>query len=56
MKVEELEVDRLYQFVCSDITNLSMYHRGDDRKWCETKYKPGTESEYAIWEVSQFIN
>ena len=40
MKVEEPEEDRLYQFVCSDITNLFMYRRGHGRKWCETKYKP----------------
>ena len=40
MKVEELEVDRLYQSVCSDITNWYVYRGGHGRKWCETKYKP----------------
>jgi len=33
-----------------------VYHGGHGRKWCETKYKPGTASEYYIWEVSQFVN
>jgi hypothetical protein len=58
MQVEELEGDRLYQSVCSDITNLYeyMYRGGHGRKWCETKHKPGTECEYGIWEVSQSIN
>jgi len=56
MEVEELEVDILYQSVCYDITNLYVYHGGHGRKWCETKYKPGTASEYYIWEVSQFVN
>jgi len=40
MKVKELEVDRLYQSVCSDITNWYVYRGGHGRKWCETKYKP----------------
>ena len=48
MKVEEIEVDRLYRSVCSDVTNLFMYHRGHGRKWCETEHKPGTEIEYGI--------
>ena len=56
MKVEGLEVYRLYRFVCYDITNFYVYHGGHSGKWCETKYKRGTESEYGIWEVSQFIN
>jgi hypothetical protein len=47
MKVEELEVDRLYQSVCYDITNLYVYHGGHGRKWYKTKYNPGTESEIA---------
>jgi hypothetical protein len=48
MGVEELEIDRLYQSVCSDIINFYVYHGGHGRKWCETKYKTGTESEYGI--------
>jgi len=48
MKVEGLEVDRLYQSVCTDITNLFMYRRGHGRKWCGTNYKPGTVVEYGI--------
>jgi hypothetical protein len=32
MKVEELEVDRLYQFVCFDITNLYVYQGGKAEK------------------------
>jgi hypothetical protein len=48
MKVEELVVDRLYQSVCSDIFIFYMYRGGHGRKWRETKYKPGTESEFGI--------
>jgi hypothetical protein len=47
---------RVYKSVYSDITNLCMYHEESGRKCCETKYKPWTEIEYSIWEVSQFIN
>jgi len=49
MKVEEAV--QLYKSVCYDITNLYVYHGGHGRKWCETKYKPWTESEYCIWEM-----
>jgi hypothetical protein len=57
MKVEELEVDRLYQSVRSDITNLYVYHEGHRRKLCESQYKHWAESEEdGKWEVSQFIN
>jgi len=37
MEVDELEADRLYQYVCYDITNLYVYHGGHGRKWCATK-------------------
>jgi len=36
MEVKELEVDRLYQSVCCDITNLYMCHGEHGSKWCET--------------------
>jgi hypothetical protein len=48
MKVEELEVDRLYQSICYHITNLYVCHGGHGRKWRGTEYKPGTKIEYDI--------
>jgi hypothetical protein len=50
MKVEELEVDRLYQSVRSDIINLYIYIMED---MAENSVKL---SEYGMWEVSQFMN
>jgi hypothetical protein len=37
VNVEELEVDRLYQSACYDITNFYVYRGGHGRKWFETK-------------------
>jgi len=48
VKVEGLEVYRLYRSVCYDITNLCVYHGGRGRKVCVIKYKRGTESEYGM--------